>query len=372
MSSWQNPAMKKPKRIKKHKLPKVTKRPFNLLHKKTVEEKVSDAISNVPRITNETVSDHREEVLSSARKFIYPLEQSKHRIVRISISILVVVLILFVSVTLLALYKFQTTSTFFYDVTQVLPLPVAKVGNPWISYESYLFELRHDVHYYHNKQHVDFSTSSGKAQLVHLKQQALNQVVLDAEVKQLANKYHVNVSNSTVDSQIALVRAQNRLGNNDEVFKEVLNDVYGWSEDDFKRELKQQLLQQAVVAKLDTATAEQAQTALNQIMKGTSFESVASQYTNDTTTKASGGHYTSPISPTDSNISPIVTAQLFKLKPGEVSNVINTGYTLEILKVITATPGSVTAAHIQFNLQPISTYVTPISTSNPVHKYISI
>ncbi|MFI5270703.1 MAG: SurA N-terminal domain-containing protein [Candidatus Saccharimonadales bacterium] len=364
--------MKKPKRTKKPKLPKVTKRPFNLLRKKTVEEKVSDAISNVPRITNETVSDHREEVLSSARKFIYPLEQSKHRIVRLSISILIVVLILFISVVLLALYKFQSTSTFFYDVTQVLPLPVAKEGNSWISYESYLFELRHDIHYYHDKQHVDFSTPSGKAQLVHLKQQALNQVVLDAEVKQLAAKNHVSVSNSAVNNQIALVRAQNRLGSNDEVFKEVLNNVYGWSEDDFKRELKQQLLQQAVVAKLDTGTALQAQTALNQIVKGASFESVATQYTNDATTKANGGHYANPISPADSNISPVVTAQLFKLKPGQVSNVINTGYTLEILKVIAVAPGSVTAAHIQFNLQPISKYIAPISASNPVHKYITI
>ncbi len=74
--------MKKPKQLKKPKLPKAVHRPAKLWRKKSVEERVSDALSNVPRITNETVGDHREEVLSSARKYIYPLKQSKHRVVR--------------------------------------------------------------------------------------------------------------------------------------------------------------------------------------------------------------------------------------------------------------------------------------------------
>ena len=51
--------------------------------------------SNVPRITNETVAAHREEVLSSARKYIYPLQHSKHRIVRISLSLLATALVVF-------------------------------------------------------------------------------------------------------------------------------------------------------------------------------------------------------------------------------------------------------------------------------------
>ena len=364
--------MKKPKRIKKLKVPKVTQRPLKLLRKKTVEERVSDAISNVPRITNETVGDHREEVLSSARKFIYPLEQSKHRIVRVSLAIFAFVFIAFFAFVGLELYKFQSTSTFTYDVTRVLPFPVAKVGNSWVSYESYLFELRHDIHYYHSKQHVDFSSKDGQAQLKHLKQQAMAQVILDAKVKQLATKYRVSVSDQAVNNQITLVRVENRLGSNEEVFKEVLNDVYGWSEDNFKRELKQQLLQQAVVTKLDTATAQNAQSALSQISKGVSFETVASQVSDDTSTRASGGQYPNPISITDSNISPIITAALFKLQPNQVSGIINTGYTLEILKVKSVNQGTVTASHIQFDLQSIDTYIKTLQALDPIHQYIKI
>src|SRR4051812_11846626 len=138
--------MKKPS---KPKLPEVVRKPF--IKGKDTEEKVADALKTVPRITNETVTEHREEVLSSARKYIYPLQHSKHSIVRISLGLFVVGLITFLVICSLALYKFQSTAGFIYDVTRVLPFPVAKAGPRWVSYESYLFELRRNMHYYQSQ-----------------------------------------------------------------------------------------------------------------------------------------------------------------------------------------------------------------------------
>src|ERR1035438_10531489 len=80
----------------------------------------------VPRITNETVATHREDVLKSARKYIYPLQHSKHRIILITSSIIIVFIVAFFSYCTLALYKFQSYSTFLYKVTQVIPFPVAR------------------------------------------------------------------------------------------------------------------------------------------------------------------------------------------------------------------------------------------------------
>jgi len=362
--------MKKPKRLKKPSLPKAIHRPARLWRKKSVEERVSDALSNVPRITNETLGDHREEVLSSARKYIYPLKQSKHHVVRVSISILVCVIILFFAICGLLLYKFQNYSTFIYDVTQVAPFPVAKVGNNWVSYEFYLFELKHDIHYYQTQQHVDFSSKDGQAQLTHLKQEAMSTVIQDTEVNQLAAQNSVKITNQAVNSQITLVRSENRLGNSNDVFNSVLSEVYGWNENDFKRELKQELLQQAVVAKLDIATTQRAEFALQQIQKGANFATVAAQDSDDVSTRANGGQYPSLITINDSNISPIITAELFKLKTGEVSPLVNTGYTLEILRVISTSPSGITAAHIQFDLQSINTYLKPLQAKETIHQYI--
>ncbi|MDB5168676.1 MAG: Peptidylprolyl isomerase [Candidatus Saccharibacteria bacterium] len=364
--------MKKLKKLKKPKVPEVPRVLKAALRRgKSTEEKVTEALANVPRITNETVTEHREEVLSSARKYIYPLQHSKHRIVRISIGLFIGVLIVFFAYCGIALYKLQSNSTFLYGVTKVIPFPVAKTGNRWVSYESYLFELRRNLHYYQTQQATNFADKKNKSQLQGLKQLALQQVVDDAYVKQLAAQSHVSVTDREVDNEVALVRSQNRLGSSDRVFKDVLNEFWGWSVDDFKRELKQQLLAQKVVAKLDTATVARADSALAQLNGGADFATLAAQVS-DSPTKANGGQFPAPIGESDRNVAPQITSQLFRLKPGEFSGVINTGFTLEIVKVGSVNGNKVTASDIQFVFKDIKTYSGPLAKKQPVHRYIKV
>jgi parvulin-like peptidyl-prolyl isomerase len=346
------------------------KRPFK--RRQAPEERASEAFANVPRITNETVAEHREEVLSSARKYIYPLRHSKHRVVRISILLLIIVVVGFFAYCGIALYKLQSTSSFIYGVTQVIPFPVAKAGPSWVSYESYLFELRRNMHYYQTQQFANFSTANGKTQLTRLKQQAMAQVVQNAYVKELAGKNHVTVSSQAVNNEVALVRSENRLGSSQSVFNDVLDQFWGWNQADFERELKQQLLQQAVVVKLDTATTSRAQTALIQLNQGADFGTVALTESDDAATKASAGQYSSPITRSDQSVAPQVVAEVFLLKPGQISPIINTGYALEILKVLGASNNSVQAAHIEFDFNSITLYTNQLEAKQPVHIYLKV
>src|ERR1035438_8088201 len=86
--------------------------------KSSLKTEASQAEANksesVPRITNETVATHREDVLKSARKYIYPLQHSKNRIIIITSTIIIVFIVAFFSYCTLALYKFQSYSTFLY------------------------------------------------------------------------------------------------------------------------------------------------------------------------------------------------------------------------------------------------------------------
>jgi hypothetical protein len=354
--------------------PKLKKKPkFGLpFRRKRPEEKISEALSDVPRITSDTVEEHREEVLSSARKYIYPLTSSKHHVVRNSILLLLLVVLVFFAACSLALYKFQSTNGFIYGVTEVVPFPVAKAGGHWISYESYLFELRRNMHYYHTQQNADFGTADGKQQLQRLKRQAMNAAVQATYVDELAKQHGVTVSDGEVNDEVNLLREQNRLGNSDRVLRDVLSEFWGWSENDFKRELHQQLLQQAVVAKLDTATNQRAQAALGQLEQGADFGKLAKQVSEDASTKANGGQYAAPIAANDRSLPPALTAQIAKLKKGQVSGIINTGYALEIVKVISSDKGSVTAAHIQFRFKPITDYTKQLQEPQPVHEYIIV
>jgi hypothetical protein len=311
-------------------------------------------------------------MLHSARKFIYPLKHTRTRIVKVSIALFVAVMLLFVSYVLVSLYKLQSSSTFIYGVTRVVPLPVAKAGNAWVSYESYLFELRHFKHYYETQQQVDFTTDSGHAQLTEFKKQAINQVISDAYVKQLADKNNVSVSNREVDDAVRLLRAQNRLGSNDQEFADVLKEFWGWSADDFRRELRQQLLAQKVVAALDTNTSDKAQAALAAVQNGTDFSLVAKQYSDDAATKDANGEYTFLIDRNNRDIPPKVVDELYKLQPGQTSPIIDTGYTLEIVKVLSVNDGKIRAAHIAKNYQNITTFTKPLQKQNPPKKYIKV
>ncbi|MET1033168.1 MAG: peptidylprolyl isomerase [Candidatus Saccharimonadales bacterium] len=332
--------------------------------RKQPEQSLEQAVQGLPRITNETVAEHREEVLSSARKYIYPLQHSAHRVVIISISLAVLVIVAFFTYCMLALYKFQSSSTFLYRVTQVLPFPIAKAGPRYVAYENYLFELRHFIHYYQTQQRVDFDSESGKQQLTDFRKQAIDRVVDYAYVKQLAKQHNISVTDRELEDAIRLVRSQNRLGSNDQVFEDVLKEFWGWSVNDFKRELKQQMLAQKVVSVLDTATLARANEVWGRLQQGQDFAAVAKEVSDDLASKNNGGDYGFAINPSDRNLSPQVIDTLFKLQPGEVSKVVNTGTSLEIIRLKQKDGDKLQASHIVFNFKPIDTYVGPLREKN--------
>jgi len=354
------------KKIKRN--PKLS-RPFK--RRQAAEERVKEAFANVPRITNETVAEHREDVLAGARKYIYPLKHSRRRAVIISSSIFIAAVVIFMTYVSVSLYRFQSTSGFLYGVTKVIPFPVAKVGSSWVSYNSYLFELRRYTHYYSTQQEADFN-GKDKAQLANYKKQALEQVTNDAYIKQLAKKHHVRVSERSVDNQVALVRSQNRLGTSEREFEEVLNEFWGWNQNDFKRALQQQMLTQAVVAKLDTETNKQAADALSQLKAGADFATLAGQVSEDQTTKANGGQYNGAINRNNADVPAQVMQQLFKLQPGQISEIINTGFSLEIVKVNSVQDNAVQASHIVFDYKPASDYIAPLKSQRTPQNLIKV
>src|SRR5579871_855637 len=198
------------KRIKKLKLGKNK-------HLKRVKKMVPDAVidkavelnplappampevpSDVPQITNETIAEHREDVLSGARKYIYPLAHSKRRIVVITSFLVGGAIVSLLVYCILGLYKFHQSNTFLYRITQVIPFPVARADGSFVNYENYLFELRHRVHYFETQQQANFNDPANHQQLVNFRRDSLAEVISEAYVKKLAAANHVSVSDKEV------------------------------------------------------------------------------------------------------------------------------------------------------------------------------
>lgn len=357
--------------MKKLKRNKVLK-PIKRLKETVSSEQAAEQPKTVPRITNETIAVHREDVLKNARKYIYPLQHSKHKVVLITTSIVIVAIIAFFTYCTLALYKFQSTSTFLYRVTQVIPFPIARVNGHFISYEDYLFELESYMHFYETQEKVNFNSPAGQQQLKYYKNQALNYVIDNFYVNELAKEHNIKVSDQEVDNQIYISQENSRMGTSPSELSDVLKTYYGWSISDFKRKLKEQLLRQDLVSALDTQTHQRAQNALNALNAGQSFAVVVGQYSDDQATKGNGGLYGFPITKNNVNIPVQVVNELYNLKPGQYSGIINTGYALEIVENISEQGNTITAAHIVFNFQDISNYINPLKEQQKATEYIKL
>lgn len=334
------------------------------------------ALEDVPKITTENIGEHREEVLKGARKYIYPLAHSKRRIITVTASVMVVAIVALLSYVSLALYRYYQFNTFVYRVTQVVPFPIAKAGSHYVAYENYLFELRHYVHYYQSQQQRDFA-GADHGQLLQFRRQALDDVINQAYVKQLAGQNHVGVSDKEVSTRLSEVRAQNRLGGNNKVFQDVLSSYWGWSINDFRRSLKQEILAEKVAAKLDNGANARAQEALRQLKSGSDFVTLAKAVSEDPSAKNNGGDYGASFNKTNPNIPPEVISALFGMQVNQFSDVIlaspvlaNDGPTLQIVKLTGRSGDNVTAQHMVFYIQDISSDIKPLKAQKPAHSYV--
>lgn len=241
------------------------------------------------RITNETVAEHRERVLAGGRKFKYPLQYTKHRVLIISILIVIITTLSFLGFCGWQLYGAQSTDKFIYSMTQFVPVPVAKVEGTWVRYSDYLLELRSAIHYLSTKEAVNFNSDDGKRQLEYQKRLALNKAIENTMVAQLASQNHITVSQKEVDDFVGQQISANRLGVNETIYRQVIRDYYDWSFDEYKNSIRQQLLRKKVMAQLDTASKEKISAILKGLQTGLDFGALAKDYSEDVASKGQSG-----------------------------------------------------------------------------------
>lgn len=327
---------------------------------------------HVTRVTNETMAEAREDVLGTARKFIYPLSHSKHRVLTISTLLFVVVLIGFIGTMSWLLYSKKDTSDFTYKVTQIAPFPIARIGTTLVPYENYLFELKRYIYYYINVEAVDFSNPTYSPQLEDQKKKILTRVVDLAYIRMIASEQNISVSDEEVDARIDVLKKQNRLGNNDKVFEDTLRDFYDWSVNDFRRSIRNDILTSKVLAVLDVDARSKSNSALDELKAGADFGAVAAKYSDDADSKDLAGVIPGYIDPKDRNTSSEQASVLANLDVNEVSEVVNLGYGLEILKKLEDKDGKYRAAHILILFDPIEEALNDRKADDKATVYVKL
>ncbi len=218
------------------------------------------------RITTDTLAEHREKVLAGGRKFKYPVQYQRHKLVINASIISVAVLLVLVGLGWYLLYPAQNTSEFMYRVTKVIPVPVAVVDGQQVRYSDYLMQYRSNLHYLVEKEQVDITTEGGKRQLDFIKSQSMEGAIANAFALKKAQELDIRVADAELEGYFK--EQLESSGQSEATYYNVIDDYYGWSPDEYREIMKSKLLRQKVAFALDDNATKITETVEQRVKAG--------------------------------------------------------------------------------------------------------
>lgn len=323
------------------------------------------------RITTDTLAEHREKVLAGGRKFKYPMQYARHKLVITAISIAIAALVVLVAVGWYLLYPAQNTSEFMYRVTKVIPVPVATVEGYPVRYSDYLMKYRSAEHYLIEKEQIDNKTEDGKRQLEFIKSEAMADAIADAYAEKLASEKGITVDSAELEAYIVSQRELSDVS--EAVYNTVIEDYYGWSPEEYREAMKAKLLRQKVAYAIDTDALSLSETITQRISDGqTNLQEIATQLSPDTS-NASVSYWPAAWVPKDNRDGGLAEAAA-KLEKGQISSPIttssNNGY--YFVKQLAITDDSIQYEYLYVPLKAFDVTLASLQTGDSVTKYITI
>lgn len=322
------------------------------------------------RITNETVAQHREKILAGGRKFKYPVQYARHKLVINTIAISILALAVFGGLVWWQLYQAQNTGAFFYRITQLVPLPVAKVEDQNALYSNYLMEYRSSIHWLQTKsRNFNINSPDGKRQANHIKRQSLDSAVEAAYAEKIAREENISVSEGEIDQFIKQTLEGGERKLSQESYQAVLSDSYGVSESEYRSIVRLALLKQKVSLTIDKQAKKKIQAALRELQTGKTFEVVAQQYSEEQAIQATNGDV--GFVPKD-NQDRGVTKQALKLKKGQMSGIIEVAGAYYIFKLTEINDSQVRYSRIKVEPRQFDKQLTILKKQDKIQEYITV
>jgi len=324
------------------------------------------------RITNETVAEHRERILAGGRRFKYPMQYARHRLVFNTILITVVALLLIMLVGWWQLYPAQNTSTFFYRITRVLPLPVASIDNESVRYGDYLMYYNSSAHYLQQSEQVNLQSEDGKRQNDYIKRQSMNNVQADAYAAKLARELKITISEDAVSKVIDADRNTVNGRISQETYDASALNVLGWTPEEYRQDTKSKLMRQAVAYAIDD-TARQKQASADTLLRapGADLDKIAAQLGGEGDAKVtSGASGFVPRTNRDGGLS-VAAATLEKDQiSGAIKTTTGDGY--YFVKLLEKNDTQISYAYIKIPLTAFADRLAQLKKDNKIHEYIAI
>jgi hypothetical protein len=324
------------------------------------------------RITNETVEVHRENVLAGGRKFKYPMQYAKHKLVYNAIIIAALVVGAFGLITWWQLYPLKTTNGFFYRVTKIVQLPVAVIDGEFVPYQDYLMKYRSSIFYLQNIEKVDLNNEDGKNQMNYFQTQAMHEALLNAYARKIASQKNITIDKASVDSFLKLQRQSSAGEVSVQTYNSVILDYYDWTSEEYRYAIENILLRQAVAYAVDEEALSISKDIQKSLSSNTSnLSSFVDAY--NKTSKRKLEYVDAGWLPRNNSDGGITEAAA-KLVNGQVSEAITPadGDGYYFIKLIDSNTDQVNYQYIKISLKTFEDTVAQLEKSDKVQYYIKM
>lgn len=332
-----------------------------------------DKAESIPsRITNETVAEHRERILAGGRRFKYPMQYARHRLVFNTILVTIVALILVVLFGWWQLYSVQNTNSFFYRVTRVLPLPVASVDNEPVRYSTYLMYYGSSAHYLQQSEQINLQSEDGKRQIDYIKRKSIDNAVYDAYAAKLARELHISVDSKRIDQVVSDARNTVNGRISQEAYDASALSVLGWSPDEYRLAAKNKLIRQDVSYAIDDSAKQQEQKAAQLLQApDADFDKVAAALGGSGDAKVTAG--VSGLVPRTNQDGGLSLAAA-KLEKGQTSPMVKTttGDGYYFVRLLDKNSNQINYAYLRIPLTAFNARLAALKKQGKIHEYISI
>lgn len=339
---------------------------------KRVQRKKEEAPAPT-RITNDTVAEHRERILAGGRRFKYPVQYARHRLVFNTIVVSIAFIILLIAVGWWQLYPMQNSSAFMYRLTRIIPVPVAIVNNEQVPYSDYLVQYRGSEYYLSRYGEIKLDTADGKRQLDYIKRQSLDKAEQTTYARQLAHKLNISVTNDDIDKFINEERNTANGRVSQETYDSSMQLYYGETPSDYRLRIANSMLEAKIAFAVDdnaTAQVKQAQ-ALVDSTKG-DLAAVATQMAASKGGKVTAGQ-SGPVDMT-SKFSGLRVSEVSKMAKGAVSGPLKSttddGY--YFVKIADKTGTQVDFVYLHIPLTTFADDFAKLGSSHKIQEYIKV
>lgn len=211
-----------------------------------------------PKTEREKVEERRDEVLSRGRKFKYPMQYAKHKVMIDTVVIALVAIVLMLVAGWAMLYKLQDTGDMLYRVTQIIPVPVAEVDGAKVRYSDYLMIYRSNLET--SEQQGGQLGSSEDADQVRegYKQAALSEAIKYTYALKLGKEMNLTVSEEEIDAAFEEHRKVGGVDRSEAGFLKILRDNFGMNRSEYRRMLYLSLMKAKVTQAVDKEAREKA------------------------------------------------------------------------------------------------------------------